>query len=49
VRIVDDLADQQQSALRKLAPRLIGILDRALDAVAEPELAGEADRDVLDR
>ena len=31
------------------APRLVGVLDRALDAVAEAELAREADGDVADR
>ena len=38
-----------EPAIGKLPPRLIGVLDRALDAVAEAELLREPDGDVLDR
>ena len=47
VRIVDDLADEQQAPVGELAPGLVGVLDRALHAVAEAELACEPDRDVV--
>src|SRR5215203_2580492 len=43
MRIVDDLAGQEDVAAGEPAPRLVGIVDRAVDAVAEPELACEAD------
>src|SRR5690348_14472872 len=49
VRVVDDLAGQEDLALRELAPGLIGVIDRALDAVAEAELAREPNGDVAGR
>ena len=42
VRIVDDLTDEiDPLAIRELVNRLVGVVDRAVDAVAEPELLGE--------
>ena len=41
VRIVDDLADQEEPPVGKLGAGLVGVLDRAVDAVAEPELPGQ--------
>ncbi len=46
VRVVNDLTHQHDASIGKLVPRLVGILDRTLDAVAEAELAGEPDRGV---
>jgi hypothetical protein len=46
VRVVDDLANEQQPPIGELPARLIGVLHRALHPVAESELAREADRDV---
>ena len=48
VGVVDDLAHQEQAAVRKLGARLVGVLDRAVDAVAEPELAGQPEGEVAD-
>ena len=48
VRIVDDLADEKNPPIGEFPARLVGVLDRALDAVAEAEFAGEPDRDVPD-
>ena len=45
VRVVDDLAGEKHAAIRKPLARLIGVVDRAVDAVAEPELAREMDRE----
>ena len=45
VRVVDDLAGQEDVAAGKPAPRLIGVVDRPIDAVAEAELAGEMERE----
>ena len=39
--VVDDLAGEEDPAVRELLPRLVGVLHRAVDAVAEAELAGE--------
>jgi hypothetical protein len=44
VRVVDDLAGQEDVAVGKALPRLIGIVDGAVDAVTEAELAREMDR-----
>ena len=43
VRVVDDLAGEEDVAVGKAPPRLVGVVDRAIDAVAEAELAGEMD------
>ena len=45
VRVVDDFARQKHAAVGKSLARLIGIIDGAVDAVAEPELAREMDRE----
>src|SRR6185312_13656321 len=47
-RVVDDLADEIDAPIGKLATRLVGVLDRALHAVAEAEFASQPDRDVAD-
>ena len=39
--IVDDLTDHHELAGRKLGPGFVGVLDRPVDSVAEPELLGE--------
>ena len=44
VRVVDDLAGQEDVAAGEAAARLVGVVDGAVDAVAEPELAREVDR-----
>jgi len=49
VRVVDDLADEPDAAIRKLVTGLVGVLDGALNAIAEAEFAGEPDRDVVYR
>ena len=49
VRIVNDLTDEIDAAIGKLAARLVGVFHRALDAVAEPEFARQTDRDVAHR
>ena len=41
-RVVDDLARQPDPAVGEAVARLVGVLDRAIDAVAEAELAGQA-------
>jgi hypothetical protein len=44
MRVVDDLADQKDAAVRRsfagpvLVRRLIGVVDRAVDAVTEAEV-----------
>ncbi len=43
VRVVDDFAGQIHGPIGKPAARLIGVIDRPIDAVAEPELPGQAD------
>ena len=43
VRVVDDFAGQEDGAVREAAPRLVGVVDGAIDAVAEAELAREMD------
>ena len=49
VRIVDDLADQEDPPVGKLGPGFVGVLDRAIDAVAEAELARETEGERPDR
>ena len=44
VRVVDDLAGQEDVAAGEAPARLVGVVDRAVDAVAEAELAREVDR-----
>ncbi len=44
VRVVDDFAGQEHLAIREARARLIRVVDRAIDAVAEPELAREMDQ-----
>ena len=44
VRIVDDLAGEIDLPVGKFLARLVGVLDRALDPVAEAKLAGQANR-----
>jgi hypothetical protein len=46
---MDDLPDQEHPAVGKLGAGLVGVLDGAIDAVAEPELARELERQVADR
>ena len=41
VRIVDDLAHQQEPPVGELVAGLVGVVDRAIHAVAEAELAGQ--------
>jgi hypothetical protein len=41
VGVVDDLPRQEDAPVRELLARLVRVLDRAVDAVAEAELAGE--------
>ena len=41
MRIVDDLADQEQPPIGKLRARLVGVVHGAVDAVAEAEFLGE--------
>ena len=44
VRVVDDLAGQEDAAIRKPLARLIRIVDGAIDAIAESEFAREMNR-----
>ena len=44
VGVVDDFAGQEHRAIRKPLARLIRVVDRAVDAVAEAELAREVHR-----
>ena len=45
VRVVNDFAGQEHVFVGKPLARLVGVIHRAVDAVAEPELAREKDRD----
>ena len=45
VRVVDDFARQEHAAIGKSLARLIGIVDSAIDAVAETKFAREMDRE----
>jgi hypothetical protein len=49
VRIVDDFSDQVYRPVRKFVDGLIRIVHCAVDAVAEPKLLSESDRDVSKR
>src|SRR5688500_9588643 len=42
MRVMDDLADQQDAPVRELPARLVRIVDRALHPVAEAELVRQA-------
>ena len=42
VRVVNDLAREENASVGKLGARLIRILHRALDPVTEPEFAGQS-------
>ena len=44
VWVVDDFAGQVDGAVGEALARLIGVVHGAVDAVAEPELAGEMHR-----
>src|SRR5690606_14151228 len=48
VRVVDDLADEEDAPVRELVGRLVGVLDGAVHAVAEPELGGQPDGDAAE-
>ena len=43
VRVVDDLAGQEDAPVGEPPARLVGVVDRAIDAVAEPEFPREMD------
>ena len=43
VRVVDDFAGQIHAAIGEALPRLVGVVDGAIDAVAEAEFAREMD------
>ena len=45
VRVVDDLAGEKDVAAGEARDRLVGVVDGAIDAVAEAELAGEVERE----
>ena len=45
VRVVDDFAGQEDVPPRESPPRLIGVVDSPVDAVAEAEFAGEVQRE----
>jgi len=45
VRVVNDLAGQEDVPSGEAAARLIRVVDRAVDSIAEPELAREVDRE----
>jgi hypothetical protein len=48
VRVVDDLADQEGALAGKFGPRLVRVLHRPVDAIAEAELAGQTERQITD-
>ena len=45
VRVVDDLADQEDLPVGELGSGLVGVVDGPVDAVAEAEAAGHAERE----
>src|SRR5690606_40519091 len=45
VRVVDDLADEEDAAVRELVCGLVRVLDGAVHAVAEAEFGGQPDGD----
>ena len=49
VRVVDDLAGQEDVPSREPPPRLVGVIDRPVDAVTEPEFPGEVQREPAGR
>jgi hypothetical protein len=49
VRVVNDFASEEHRAIGKPLPRLVGIVNGAVDAVAEAELAGEVHREPAGR
>jgi hypothetical protein len=49
VRVVNDLVRDVDRLLREVAARLVGQVDGPVDAVAEAELLGEPQLDVVDR
>jgi hypothetical protein len=49
VRVVDDLANEPDATIGELPACLVGVLDRPLHAVAEPEFPGEPNRYATDR
>src|SRR6266705_4976501 len=49
VRIVDDLADQEDPLVGELGAGLVGVLDGAIHPIAEPELAGQLEGEVAQR
>src|SRR5436309_6686868 len=48
VRVVNDLADQEGALVGELGARFVRVLDCAVHAVTESELAGEPERQVAD-
>ena len=48
VRIVDDLADEVDALVGELVARLVGVVDRPVDPVAETEVLGQPYRDVAE-
>src|SRR5689334_3038382 len=46
--VVNDLANQKESAIGKLRPGLVGILDCTVNAVTKPELPGQSEGQVSD-
>ena len=45
MRVVDDFARQIHRTAREALARLVGVIDRAIDAVTEAEFPGEVDRE----
>ena len=45
MRVVDDFAGEEDVAAGEPRDRLVGVVDRAIDAVAEAELAREVERE----
>ena len=43
VRVVDDLAGEMDPPIGKLLASLVGVVDRAIDAVAEAEFPGQVE------
>jgi hypothetical protein len=46
VRIVDDLADQEDALRRELGTRLVRVFHGSVDSIAKAELAGQLEREV---
>ena len=47
-RIVDDLAGQKDATVGEFGDRFVSVLNGSLDAVAEPEFVGQAERQGAD-